>query len=331
MRFTPIGRRAFVGLMSATFLTTAVHAQDDVLPDGPITIVVPFAAGGATDVVGRLVAAELGERIGHNVLVENVAGAGGTLGASRVAMAEPDGATLLMGTVATHAIQPAISVAAPYDPVADFTPISLLATVPNVLLVNNDVEAKTTAELVALLKANPDEYNYGSSGIGAPTHLSGELFKLKAGVQMEHIPYSGGGPAMTDLVGGQIPILFDVLTGAAGFIMSDSVRPLAVTTKERSPAFPDVPTVAESGVEGLGDYETYTWNAIFAPAGLPQPVVDLLSKELAAVLEDPETRAKLVELSANPVGSTPEELADLVKSENAKWSEVISSAGIVMQ
>lgn len=331
MRFTPIGRRAFVGLLSATFLTTAAQAQDDVLPDGPITIVVPFAAGGATDVVGRLVAAELGERIGRVVLVDNVAGAGGTLGAGRVAKQEPTGSTLLMGTVATHAIQPAISASVTYDPVADFTPISLLATVPNVLLVNKDVEAATTAELVALLKANPDQYNYGSSGIGAPTHLSGELFKMKADVQMEHIPYPGGGPAMTDLIGGQIPILFDVLTGAAGFIKSDAVRPLAVTTKERSPAFPDIPTVAESGVEGLADYETYTWNAIFAPAGLPQPIVDYLSKEFAAVIADPETHAKLVELSANPVGSTPQELADLVKSENEKWSEVITSAGIMMQ
>ncbi|WP_295049243.1 tripartite tricarboxylate transporter substrate binding protein [uncultured Paracoccus sp.] len=335
MTMNALSRRRLVQLAATTAFAASFAmpglAQDSALPSGPITIVVPFAAGGATDTVARLVAADLSKRLGNNVLVENVAGAGGTLGAARVSRAAPDGATLLMATVATHAIQPSIMANPPYDPKADFTAVSLLATVPNVLVVNNDFPAKTTAELVGMLKEKPDEYNYGSTGIGAPTHLSGELFKQMAGVSMENVPYTGGGPAQIDLIGGQIPILFDVLTGEAGAIRAGTVRALAVTTKERSPAFPDLPTVAESGVPGLETYETYTWNAIFGPAGLSPELVAELNKALVETVNDPNIHARLIELSASPTGSTPEELDALVDSELARWSEVIKTSGIELQ
>lgn len=295
-----------------------------VLPKGPINLVVPFSAGGATDVVSRLVAQKLSERIGHGVVVENVAGGGGAIGAAKVAKAVADGSVLLMGTVATHAINPLSTPPAPYDAQRDFTPISLVATVPNVLLVASSVKVQNVRELIALLKAQPGKFSYGSSGVGTPPHLSGELFKSMAGVDIGHVPYKGGGPAMTDLIGGHVPILFDVLTGAASHIRAGSARALAVTTSKRSPSFPDIPTLAEAGIPG---YETYTWNAVFGPAKLPPPLVELLSRELQAVVALPEVQAKLTDLSAVPAGSTPEALATLVKSELAKWGAVIKSIG----
>lgn len=309
----------------ATLSLTPAWAQPSSdLPKGPITLVVPFAAGGATDVVSRMVAQKLADRISRPVVVENVGGGGGVIGAAKVRRAQPDGNTLLMGTVATHAIQPLSTKPVPYDPQRDFTPISLLATVPNVLLVANSVKATNVRELIALMKAQPGQFNYGSSGVGTPPHLSGELFKSMAGVEMTHVPYKGGGPAMVDVVGGQIPVLFDVLSGAASHIRAGSVRALAVTTSQRVASFPDVPTVAEAGVPG---YETYTWNAVFGPAGMPKPMVEALSRELQAVVALPDVQAKLKELSATPVGSSPEVLASLVKSELAKWGPVIQSMG----
>ena len=304
--------------------TASAFAQQSALPKGPITLVVPFAAGGATDVVSRFVAQKLSERISQPIVVENVGGGGGSIGAAKVAKAPADGKVLLMGTVATHAINPLSTPPAPYDPQKDFTPISLIATVPNVLLVGPSVKAQNLKELIALLKAQPGKFNYGSSGVGTPPHLSGELFKSMAGVDINHVPYKGGGPAMSDLVGGHIPILFDVLTGAASHIRSGSVRALAVTMAKRSPSFPDVPTMAEAGVPG---YETYTWNAVFGPAGLPRATVELLSRELQTVVGTQEVQAKLKDLSAIPVGSTPEALTALVKAELDKWGPVIKSIG----
>lgn len=294
------------------------------LPKGPITLVVPFAAGGATDVVSRLVAQKLGERIQRTIVVENVGGGGGAIGAARVARATPDGNTLLMGTIATHVINPLSMAKLPYNAQTGFTPISLIATVPNVLLVNPSIKARNVQELIALVKAQPGQLSYGSSGVGTPPHLSGELFKSMAGLEMIHVPYKGGGPAMSDLMAGQIPILFDVLSGAASHIRAGSARALAVTTKERVASFPDLPTVAESGVPG---YETWTWNAIFGPAGMPRAMAEQLSRELQAVVALPDVQARLKELSATPVGSTPEALSALVNSETDKWGAVIKSIG----
>jgi tripartite-type tricarboxylate transporter receptor subunit TctC len=322
-----LNRRSFAGLALAGLAFGRTHgaAAQSVALTRPITLVVPFAAGGATDVVSRIVGKRLGEKLGVSVIIENVAGAGGLVGAGRVSRASPDGTTLLMGTVATHAINPLMAKQPPYNPQTDFAPISLLATVPNVLLVGPGSKARTVADLIALLKAEPGRSSYGSSGVGTPPHLSGELFKTMTGVQMEHVPYRGGGPAMTDLIGGQIPILFDVLSGAASFIKAGSARALAVTTRERSPSFPDIPTIAESGLPG---YETYTWNAVFGPAGLPGPIVEHLGQLLREVMAEPEIRHRLQELSAEPVGSSPADLAAQVKAELAKWEPVVLAAGL---
>jgi tripartite-type tricarboxylate transporter receptor subunit TctC len=321
-----ISRRAATLGIAATVLAIGgrVYGQGDGIK-GPITIVVPFAAGGATDVVTRLIGKKLAERVSVSVVVENAGGAGGVIGATRVARAAPDGTVLLMGTVATHAINPLMAKQTPYDPVNDFTPISLIATVPNALLVGPQVKATNVSELISLLKSESGRYNYGSSGNGTPPHLSGELFKAMAGVEMTHVPYRGGGPAMTDLIGGQIPILFDVLTGAANFVREGTVRALAVTTKSRSSSFPNVPTVAESGLPG---YETYTWNAVFGPARMPAQLVERVSSELRQVVADPEMQKRLKELSAEPVGSSPDTLAAQVKAELAKWAPIIKAAGL---
>lgn len=318
----PTRRQLFVG--AVTCVTALLTPTLGVAQTGPITLVVPFAAGGATDVVSRLVAQKASEKLGRTIVVENVAGGGGVVGAGKVARAAPDGNTLLMGTVATHAINPLATTPSPYDPVKSFTPISLLATVPNVLLVNNSIKVNNVKELLAYIKAQPQALNYGSSGVGTPPHLSGELFQAMTKVDMVHVPYRGGAPAMNDLLGGQIPVLFDVITGAASHIKNGTVRAIAVTTATRSPAFPNVPTVAESGVPG---YETYTWNAVFGPAGVPKNIVDSYSKVFQAVVADPEVQEKLKELSANPVGSTPEALQIQVKAELDKWGPVIKAIG----
>jgi tripartite-type tricarboxylate transporter receptor subunit TctC len=328
MNGTGLTRRGVLSAAGASLALAGIGSRaraQAALPNGTITLIVPFAAGGATDVVSRLVGKAFTERTRRVVVIESVGGAGGAVGATRLLRAAPDGTTLLMGTVATHAINPLMTKTPPYDPRTDFSPISLLASVPNVLLVNSGVKAKDVAELIALLKAEPGRYTYGSSVIGTPPHLSGELFKAMAGVRMEHVPYRGGGPAMNDLIGGQIPILFDVLSGAAGNIKGGSVRALAVTTKERSPSFPDVPTVSESGLPG---YETYTWNAVFGPRGMAPDLAERLSKEFRQIVADDQIKARFAELSAIPAGSTPQELAKQVDVENEKWAPVVLSAGL---
>ncbi|MBV9076269.1 MAG: tripartite tricarboxylate transporter substrate binding protein [Methylobacteriaceae bacterium] len=293
-------------------------------PTRPITLVVPFAAGGSTDVVARLVAQKMSEGLGQQVIVENVAGAGGNVGAARVAKADPDGYTILMATVATHALNPLMLKRKLYDAVADFTPISLLAIVPNVLVVNPELPAKTVAELVALLKADPGKYNYASSGNGTPLHLSGELFKALSGTQMQHIAYRGAGPALNDVMANHVPIMFDNLPSSSELMRSGKLRGLAVTTRERAPTFPELPTIADT----LPGYETYTWNALFGPKGLPAPVLERLNAEAVKAVKDPTVEARLRDFSATVVGSTSGALADHVKAELAKWAPVVKDAGV---
>lgn len=310
--------------VAAALFVGPAQAQQDDFPNRPIRLIVPFAAGGSTDIVARIIAAKMSEILKQQVIVDNRGGAGGNLGAAAVAKAAPDGYTVLMGTVATHAINPALYTKMPYDPVKDFAPVSLLVNVPNVVVVHPSLNVKTTAELIALLKANPDKYEYASSGVGTPLHLSGALFESMAGVKMVHIPYKGAGPAMLDLVGGQVKIMFDNLPSAIGHIRKGSIVGLAITTKERSPAAPDLPTVSESGLPG---YETYSWNAIFAPAGTPMPIIDKLAKAGAEAVADPGVKAKLADLSAVSVGAGPAELAAHVKAELAKWGPVVKASG----
>jgi tripartite-type tricarboxylate transporter receptor subunit TctC len=309
--------------LSLALMTGAANAQED-FPNRPIRLVVPFAAGGSTDIVARIVAAKMTDILKQPVIVENRAGAGGNAGAAAVAKAPPDGYTVLMGTVATHAINPALYTKMPYDPVKDFAPVSLLVNVPNVVVVHPSLNVKTVGELIALLKANPGKYEYASSGIGTPLHLSGALFESMADVKMVHVPYKGAGPALVDVMGGQVKIMFDNLPSSIGHIRKGTLVGLGVTTKERSPAAPDMPTVSESGLPG---YETYSWNAIFAPAGTPMPIVDKLAKACIEAMEDPQVKAKLADLSAVPVGSTPAQLSDHVKSELAKWGPVVKASG----
>ena len=316
-----ITRRILLGTALALGLAGTAAAQ---FPERQITLVIPFAAGGSTDVVGRIVAERMSEELGQQVVVQNVGGAGGSLGAQQVAQAEADGYTILMGTVATHALNPLILKQKPYDPVADFAPVSLLVLVPNVLAVHPDVPAQTVQELIDLAKAEP--LAYASSGNGTPLHLSGELFKAMAGVQIDHIPYKGSGPALTDVLGNQVPIIFDNLPSASGHIRSGKLRALGVTTAERAPSFPDIPAIAET----LPGYETYTWNALFAPAGTPPEAIEALNAAARATMADPAVAERMAEFSATIVASTPAELADHVKAEMAKWEPVVRDANVSM-
>ncbi|SIP86457.1 Tripartite-type tricarboxylate transporter, receptor component TctC [Paracoccus thiocyanatus] len=314
-----ITRRLLLGAAMALGLAGAGAAD---YPDRPITLVIPFAAGGSTDVVGRIVADRMSQDLGQQVIVQNVGGAGGSLGGAQVAKAEPDGYTILMATVATHALNPLILKQKPYDPVADFAPVSLLVLVPNVLAVNPELPVNTVQELIDLAKAEP--LAYASSGNGTPLHLSGELFKAMAGVDITHIPYKGSGPALTDVLGNQVPIIFDNLPSASGHIASGKLRALGVTTAERAPSFPDIPAIAET----LPGYETYSWNALFAPAGTPPEAIEALNKAALAAMADPAVVERMNEFSATIVASTPEELADHVTAEMAKWEPVVRDANV---
>ncbi|MBW9087832.1 tripartite tricarboxylate transporter substrate binding protein [Rhizobium wenxiniae] len=328
MKLTAFTRRAALVLAGTALsaLSFGQQANAQTFPDRTITLVVPFAAGGSTDVVGRVVAQKMGDILGQQVVVENVAGAGGNLGADRVARSDPDGYTILMGTVATHALNPLILKQKPYDPEKDFSPVSLLVVVPNVLVVNPKLEVNSVAELIELLKKDPDKYSYASSGNGTPLHLSGELFNSMAGVKMQHVPYKGAGPALNDLLGNQISIMFDNLPSSSSHIKGGTLKALGVTTKERAPSFPDVPTVAET----VPGYETYTWNALFAPAGTPPEVVAKLNQAANEAIKDPAVAGRMKDFSATIVGSTPEELGKHVTAELAKWSPVVKAANIQM-
>jgi tripartite-type tricarboxylate transporter receptor subunit TctC len=319
-----ITRRTALGLALGAGLAWAGPASAQGFPERPVTLVVPFAAGGSTDLVARLIAASMSKDLGQQVIVENVAGAGGNLGADQVARAEADGYTILMGTVATHALNPLMLKTKPYDPEKDFSPISLLVVVPNVLVVNPQLPVNTVQELIDLLKANPDQYAYASSGNGTPLHLSGELFKSMAGVEMQHVPYKGAGPALNDVIANQVPIMFDNLPSSSGHIKSGTLKGLGVTTAKRAASFPDMPTVAET----VPGYETYTWNALFAPAATPPDVVARLNKAALAALADPTVVQRMGDFSAEIVGSSPEKLAEHVKSETAKWAPIVKEAGV---
>lgn len=321
-----LARRA---LLAATFaLALPGLAAAQAFPSKPITIVVPFAAGGSTDIVARIVGAKMGEILGQTVLIENRAGAGGSIGAGAVAKAAPDGYTLLMGTISTHAINPAVLKSNPSDPVKDFAPISLLADVPSVLVVTNDFPAKNVKELIEVLKANPDKYSYASSGVATPQHLGGELFKTMSGTRMQHIPYRGGGPALQDVVSGKVAMIFDNLPSSAEMIRAGKVRAIGITVMKRSPAFPDLPTIDESGLPG---FVNYSWNALFAPANTPKDVIAKLNDAANKAIKDPAVEKKLADLSAVTVGSTPEQLGEHVKKELAKWGPIAQAAGAKLE
>jgi len=314
--------RSLVGLAFAALLASVSHAQS--WPSKPIRWVVPFAPGGTTDILARTIAEKLTIALGKPVIVENNPGAGGGVGATQTAKAAPDGYTIMGGTISTHAINASLYKTLPYDPVKDFVPITMIARVPNLLVVNPDVPAKSVKDLIALLKANPGKYTFASSGNGTSQHLSGELFKSMAGVDMQHIPYKGSPPALQDVVGGQVTMTFDNITTAWPLAKAGKLRALAVTTAKRSPVAPDVPTLAESGLAG---YEVGSWQGVFAPAGTPPDVVKRLNAEIVKIINMPDVRAKLEALGAEPVGNSSDEFATIVKSEVAKWAKVVKQSG----
>ena len=316
---TRIGR-----LLGVVAFALSVTAFAQTWPSKPVKWVVPFAPGGTTDILARTIGEKLTIALGQPIIVENRPGAGGALGAEFTAKAPADGYTIMGGTISTHAINASLYKNLPYDPVKDFAPITLIVRVPNMLVVNPDIPAKNVGELIALMKANPGTYSFASSGNGTSQHLSGELFKSMAGVDMQHIPYKGSPPALQDVVGGQVSMTFDNITTAWPLAKGGKLRALAVTTAKRSAVAPDVPTLAESGLAG---YEVGSWQGVFAPAGTPPAIVQRLNAEIVKIINMPDVKEKLVGLGAEPVGNTPEEFGALVKSEVAKWADVVKKSG----
>jgi tripartite-type tricarboxylate transporter receptor subunit TctC len=292
-----------------------------------IRIVVPFPAGGPTDIVARPLAQMLADALKATVLIDNRGGAGGGLGADAVAKSAPDGQTLLMATVGTHAINPALYKKLPYDAVKDFTPIALVAMAPVTIVVHPSLKANSVAELVALAKSSRDKLNYGSAGAGTPGNLTGEMFKAAAGIDMQHVPYRGSAPALTDLIAGQIPIMFDPLQSVLSNIQAGKIRPLALSSKTRSSVLPNVPTVAESGYPG---FETTAWWAVFAPARLPADTTAALSGAVEKIARSAEFRGKLEPLGVLPAALSGGALAEFQRTELIKWGKAVRDSGASM-
>ncbi|HEY4665342.1 MAG TPA: tripartite tricarboxylate transporter substrate binding protein [Comamonas sp.] len=293
-------------------------------PNKPINIIVPFSAGGTTDILARIVGQALGNDLGQSVIIDNRPGAGGNIGGQAAARAAADGYTLFMGTVGTHAINAALYKKMPFDPIKDFAPLSRVANVPNLLVAHPSQPYKTVQELISYAKANPGVVNFGSSGSGSSIHLSGELFKTMAKVDMVHVPYKGSAPAVTDLLGNQIAIMFDNMPSAIQHVRSGKLRPIAVTTAKRSPELPDVPTVAEAGVPG---YEATSWFGLWAVAGTPQPVMDKLHASLSKVLKDPAVIKKIADQGGEVTIDTPAQFDAFIKTEATKWGKVVKESG----
>jgi tripartite-type tricarboxylate transporter receptor subunit TctC len=313
-----------LSLAAALLLALAsVAAAADDYPTKPVRMIVPFPPGGSNDVVGRLVAQQLGNILGQQVFVDNRGGAGGIVGTEAASRAAPDGYTLLIISIA-HAVNPALH-KLPYDPIKSFTPVSILATGPNVLVVNPSLPVKSVKELVALAKEKPGDLNYASAGIGSFQHLGGELFKLMAGVDIVHVPYKGGGPAMQDVLAGHVKIMFSSLIQTTPFIKAGKLRPLGIGGTKRSPVLPDVPTIAEAGVP---NYAANNWWGIVVPAGTPAPIVEKLYKAVQAALKAPALQAEFAREGAASVEMTSAEFGDYIKTEIGKWGDVVKKGHI---
>ncbi|MCC6870383.1 MAG: tripartite tricarboxylate transporter substrate binding protein [Burkholderiales bacterium] len=309
---------------------SVANAQGSVqdFPSHPMRIIVPFAPGGSTDVMARMVAEGLATRLHQQAVVENKAGAGGNIGADLVAKAAPDGYTLVMGSIGTHATNSLIYPQMPYDTVKDFVPVTQVARVTLVLVVHPSLPVQSVKELIALVKSEPGKFNYASGGIGASQHLAAELFKYMTGTSMAHVPYKGSAGALSDLLGGRVTIMFADLPLVLAHIQQGKLRALAVGDAKRSPALPDVPTVAEAGVP---NFEATAWYGLFAPAQTPAPIVAKLQSEVAAILKQPDVRKRMTELGATPIGSTPQEFQAFQAAEIKRWKEVVDSAKIRME
>ena len=309
---------------AATLAVAGGAAAQGAFPSKPINIIVPFSAGGTTDILARIVGQYLGEELGQPVIIDNRPGAGGNIGGMAASRSPADGYTLFMGTVGTHAINQSLYSKMPFDPIKDFAPLSRVATVPNLLVANPAQPFKNVKELIAYAKANPGKVNFGSSGSGSSVHLSGELFKSMTKVDMVHVPYKGSAPAMTDLLGNQISVMFDNMPSAIQHVRSGKLRPIAVTTAKRSPELPDVPTVAEAGVPG---YEATSWFGLFVPAKTPADIQQKLHAAIAKVLKDPAVIKKINDQGGEVVIDTQDGFAKFIDAETKKWGKVVKDSG----
>jgi tripartite-type tricarboxylate transporter receptor subunit TctC len=310
---------AGIGALCACALACAAY------PDRPIKLIVAYPPGGGTDIVSRLLAPALSQRLGQPITIDNRGGAGGNIGTETAARATPDGYTLLMGNIAPNAINVSIYKNLPYDPEKDLSPVSLVAVTPNMLVANNDLPVSSVKDLVALAKAKPDGLNFPSAGRGTSSHLAGELFNTMAQVKMVHVPYKGGGAAFTDLLAGQVQVFFATMPAAIPFVRSGKLRALAVTSDQRSSTLPDLPTVSEAGLPG---YSATTWYGLYAPKGTPVEIVDKLSREINELLKVPAIRERMIAQGFEPAGDSPAQFASFIHGEIVKWGKVVKAAGM---
>ena len=317
-----------VKIFCLTLLVLVSRSALAAYPDRPVRLIVPFPPGGPTDIVARPLAQNLSENLGQQVIVDNRGGAGGNIGAAAVVKSAADGYSLLMGTVGTHAINASLYKKLTFDPVKDFAPVSLVAQAAVVLVVHPSVPAKTLNEFIALAKFKPAQITFGSAGSGSPGHLTGELFKDMAGVDLVHVPYQGSAPAISDLLGGQIHAMFDPIQATLSHVKAGKLRILGVSSSKRSSALPDVPTIAEAGVPG---FETTAWWAVFAPAGTPKEIITKLNTEIVKIMRSADMKERLRQLDIEPIGSTPDQLAAFMKTETAKWSRAVKFSGAIVE
>ena len=304
-------------------MLAAAQSLAQPFPSKPIRLVVPFPPGGPTDILGRAIGAKLSEFVGQPVIIDNRGGAGGGIGADNVAKSPPDGYSLLLGTTGTHTINPNLYSKLPYDPIKDFVPISLVVKYLNILVVNPNVPVKSVAELIALAKQKPGEVTFGSAGNGSSNHLTGEMLAALTGVKMQHVPYKGSGPALNDVIAGQITFMFDQYSTVGPNIKAGKLRAIGIATRQRHRLLPDVPTIAET----LPGFEVSPWYGLFAPAGTPRDVVNRLNTELTKVMNSPEIHERMTTLGWDPVTNSPEEFSAQIKSELAIWADVVKKSG----
>jgi len=320
MKLSRVVTQALLLLLFVLITGTSAAQQ---YPDRPVRLIVPFPPGGGADLVARAISERLGKQLGQSVVIENKPGAGATIGADYVAKSAPDGYTILYCTPGPQIINPYLMKKLPYNPATAFASIARLVVIPNILVVYPGLPVKSLKELIELAKAQPGKINFSSSGIGASSHLAGELLKASAGIQIVHVPYKGSGTSVQDLLGGNVQMAIDSINVYLPYVKSGRLRALAVSTLERSPLLPDLPTMAET----LPGFDAYAMNYATAPAGTPRPIIERLNREINAVLKAPEVRERLVGMGAIPTGGTPEELDQAIKSETQKWKKVIEISG----
>lgn len=312
-------------LVGSLLLTSAWAALAQPYPSKPLRLIVPFPPGGSADILARTIGQKMSEGLGQSVVIDNRPGAGTAIGAEATAKAAPDGYTIMIGTVSSHAINPSLNTKLAYDPIRDFTPISPVASIPFALLVHPSLPAKSVDELISIARANPGVLNFSSAGNGTSNHLAGELFKSMARIDLVHIPYKGSAPALNDLLAGQVNMMFDLILTAAPHVKAGTVRAVAVTGKQRSSVLPDVPTIAESSLTG---YEVSAWFGMFAPANLPVAVTQRLNAEIVRVMQLADVRERLASQGAEPMSGSADAFAGYVRTELAKWSSVVRTAGM---